>query len=344
MRLEAIPSPWREVIEEELGKFEHRDDIVAVGLAGSLSYGDIWFGSDVDLELVLKGEHAFNVLNTERENLSVDFGIFGENNAQEIPYETRPLHDPEGFLTVLLSSRDLRQIMQAQIQQNLDYAVSRLERGTKALEQDPVSARAFVHLLAWPLAEAFTLLAGDHRTIKRHVSRLERATNKLAEKGFFEEYSRLVGLPEVANVVDDLLKELELGYREIWPFFKGRQNGPRYMIQQPNSEAWFRNRILPLRKYDARDAAWIVPQEFTFVLGFLFRNLTSHERFPPNFMQIAQGFTGEAAKWVTRHEAVLRHLEPEGAPELLKAGQRLLERVKKMFTQEFLPASAEAPA
>ncbi len=334
-RLSELSSPWREVVGDELEKLKKREDVVAVGLAGSLSYGNVWFGSDVDLELVLRGEHRFTVLNTERASLSVDFGIFGENNVLEIPYDTRPLYDPEGFLGKVLAGRDLTRILQVQIGQNLEYAASVLGRGNQALNEDPVSARAFAHLLSTPIGEAYSLLAGEHRTIKRHVSRLDRATAKLSEKGFFEEYSKLIGLPSITEEIDDLYKELELGYREIWPYFKGKDEGPRYMIQQPDSDAWFRNRILPLRKYDTRDAAWLVPQEFIFVMGFLFRNLTKHERLPPNFTHLAQGFTGAPGKWVARHLNVLGYLDTTHSKDLLRTGQDLLTRVRKMYAEEF---------
>jgi predicted nucleotidyltransferase len=98
------PSPWREVLEREVAKLTRRDDVLAVGLCGSISYGDSWPGADLDIEVVVKGDKSKWIVTTEQE-VSVDYGYFGETILKEVPYETRPIYDPSRILTNELSSR-----------------------------------------------------------------------------------------------------------------------------------------------------------------------------------------------------------------------------------------------
>jgi len=70
-------------------KLKKRDDVLAIGLAGSVSRGDFWHGADLDIEVILKGDKPKNVVNTEQE-ISVDFGYFGESQIEDVPHEHAP--------------------------------------------------------------------------------------------------------------------------------------------------------------------------------------------------------------------------------------------------------------
>ncbi|UCE96584.1 MAG: nucleotidyltransferase domain-containing protein, partial [Candidatus Bathyarchaeota archaeon] len=59
-------------------KLKRRRDVLAIGLAGSVSRGDFWHGADLDIEVILKGDTPKKVVCTEQE-ISVDFGYFSES-------------------------------------------------------------------------------------------------------------------------------------------------------------------------------------------------------------------------------------------------------------------------
>ncbi len=100
----------RDILVREVEKLKAGGDVIAIGIAGSTAYGDTWFGSDLDIEVVIRGDKPKQILTTEQE-ISVDFGIFGENNLNEIPYDTRPFYDPTGILTKELSSRNREELI-----------------------------------------------------------------------------------------------------------------------------------------------------------------------------------------------------------------------------------------
>jgi len=112
-----------------------------------------------------------------------------------------------------------------------------------ALAEDPYSALAWVTSASQWLAEIFTLSAGLNWTHRRVVSRLEKATTRLHRDDILQDYGKLMGFPRTLERAGELLSDLQLGYREVWSYFKGK-NGPVYMVQQPDSEAWFKNRIV----------------------------------------------------------------------------------------------------
>jgi len=69
-----LPSPWRGVLERELGKLKARSDVIALGLCGSVAQNDIWPGSDLDIEVVVRGDRPKEIFTTEQE-VSVDYGF-----------------------------------------------------------------------------------------------------------------------------------------------------------------------------------------------------------------------------------------------------------------------------
>ncbi len=105
------------------------------------------------------------------------------------------------------------------------------------------------------------------------------------------------------------------------------------MIQQPDSELWFRNRIEPVYANDRRDLIWIVYGEFPFVESFLFRNLTGHETLPLDIFGTAEAFSGDPERWVSRHIQCLDLLGEGSAGDLLAMSGDILEDAKD-FVEE----------
>jgi len=150
--ISKVPSPWNEVLAREVERLKARSDVLAIGIAGSFAYEDIWSHSDIDIEVVLRGDHEFTVLNTEQGGISVDFGIFGENNLKDIPYETRPIYDPHRIMTDVLASRDINDLLSRMLQDSLDRCQSYLKRAEEALQVDHRSALVLLHSYAWDLS------------------------------------------------------------------------------------------------------------------------------------------------------------------------------------------------
>ncbi len=297
--------------------------MLAVGVCGSLAYDDIWPGSDLDIEVVVKGDKQKEIITTEQE-VSVDYGYFGENQLTEIPYDTRPIHDPSGILTTELASRDRHEVIQKALDSELDRAQSCLVWADNALSEDPYSALAWTTSVSMSLAEIFTLSAGVNRTHRRVVSRLEKATTQLRRGDIFESYLGILGFPATLDRASEVLYQLQSGYREIWNYFKGRPDGPVYMVQQPDSEAWFKNRIVPLYNYDRRDLVSLVYSEFRFVLAFIFR-LTGYERTPDAVFREAAKFQGPPSRWAERYKNILSYSLMDKAPEILSSCKNLVQ-------------------
>lgn len=237
-----VQSPWREILERELEKLKARRDVLAVGVAGSIAYGDTWSGSDLDIEVIVEGNKPKEIITTEQE-ISVDYGFFGETHINEVPFDTKPIFDPTEVLTNELSSRNRQLWIRNQIQEHIDQAQDLHRRGIIALQTDLLSALVFVHIIAGRLAPAFTLAAGENTTIRRTATRLEKAAIGIGRLNFFEVWGTLFGFTYTLEKPQLLLDELQAGYREVWSHFKGKPIGPVYMQLQPDSEAWFHNRL-----------------------------------------------------------------------------------------------------
>jgi hypothetical protein len=320
--LSKLPSPWQGVLERELGKLKARNDVVAVGVCESLAYDDIWPGSDLDIEVVVKGDKLKEIITTEQE-VSVDYGYFGESQLSEIPYETRPIHDPLGILTRELESRVRDEVVRRLLNDQLVRTQSCLVWAENALSEDPYSTLAWLTTVSQSLAEVFVLAAGLNRTHRRVVSRLEKATTRLHRNDILQTFGGLLGFPQTLEKADELLSELQLGYREIWNYFKGKPNGPVYMVQQPDSEAWFKNRIVPLYNYDKRDLVNLVYSEFRFIQAFIF-NIAGYERTPDMVFRDLARFHGPPSRWADRYKSILHHFSTDDIPELLVVGKDLL--------------------
>jgi len=184
------------VLERELGKLKARSDVLALGVCGSVAQNDIWPGSDLDIEVVVKGDRPKEIFTTEQE-VSVDYGYFGENQLSEIPYDTRPVHDPSGILTRELESRVRDEVVRKALDAILDRSQKVLGWAQIALAEDPYSALAWVTSASQWLAEIFTLSAGLNWTHRRVVSRLEKATTRLHRDDILQDYGKLMGFPRL---------------------------------------------------------------------------------------------------------------------------------------------------
>jgi len=326
-----LPSPWMEVAVRELNKLKGRNDVIALGICGSVAQNDIWPGSDLDIEVVVKGDKPKEIFTTEQE-VSVDYGYFGENQLSEIPYDTRPVHDPSGILTRKLESRGKDEVVRKALDAILDRTQKVLGWAQIALAEDPYSALAWVTSASQWLAEIFTLSAGLNWTHRRVVSRLERATTRLYRDDFLQNYGKLMGFPRTLERAGELFSELQLGYREIWSYFKGK-NGPVYMVQQPDSEAWFKNRIVPLYEYDKRDLVNLVYSEFRFVLAFIF-SVAGYERTPDVVFRDTTTFEGPPAEWTDRYHKILHYFSTDEVPGLLILAKNLLKEVRALAEDE----------
>ena len=99
----------------------------------------------------MKGDKAKEIVTTEQE-ISVDYGYFGENTLNEIPFETRPVYDPTGILTRELESRYKNLEIERAIHDIVDRSQDIFTRSTAALERDPYSALVHLHLATTFLA------------------------------------------------------------------------------------------------------------------------------------------------------------------------------------------------
>ncbi len=327
-----LPSPWRGVLDREVDKLKARNDVIALGICGSVAQDDIWPGSDLDIEVVVKGDRPREIITTEQE-VSVDYGIFGENQLNEIPYDTRPVHDPSGILTRELESGVRDEVVRRALDAQLDRTQKVLGWAENALSEDPHSALAWVTSSSQGLAEIFTLSAGLNWTHRRVISRLEKATTKLHRDDIFQRYGELLGFPRTLEKAGELLSELQLGYREIWNYFKGKPNGPVYIVQQPDSEAWFKNRIVPLYDYDKRDLVSLFYSEFRFILAFIF-SVAGYERTPDVVFRDTAGFDGPPAQWVNRYGKILQYFSTADISDLLVLAKDLLEEGRALAVDE----------
>ncbi len=311
-----------------------RPDVLAIGVAGSWAHADTWPHSDLDIEVVLRGEHDFLLTIREEGEVGVDVAFFGENILQYLPYETRPIYDPHLVMTRELASRDLSEVLSTILGEGLNRCQNLLRRAEEALPVDPRSTLVFLHLCAWSLSEVLTVAAGDNRTIMRRCSRLERAVEKHNRYDLLERCGQFFGFPDTLTHSRELLAHLQAGYREIWGFFKDKTIGHPYMIQQPDSELWFHNRIEPVHQNDPRDSVWIVYVEFPDTTWMLFRNLTERERLPPDMFREAEAFPEIPKRWVKRHLECLGFFTPRFAERLLPLAVDLVKDAREFVDKK----------
>lgn len=334
LNVQNLPSPYREVLEREVEKLKKRDDVLAIGLAGSVSRGDLWLGADLDLEVVVKGDKPKNLVCTEQE-ISVDFAYFGESQIENLPHDTRPIYDPTHVLTKTLRKRTKRQLWQTMIQKNTNSIERSLQKARSALRNDPYSALCHIQNGSAELASNLVLATGTAPSIRRTISKLEAAMNKIRRADLFDEYVSIYGMPETLQKTDFLCEQLKQGYREVWSYMNEKAAGPPYMVQQSSSETWFRNRIQPIFEHDKRDLVWIVLIEYPFILRFIF-NTIGIDDLPERIFSPFTNLSGPPTYWINRYRRILNLIPKSSIPHLLSTAEKLDAEVKKLAAKKYL--------
>ncbi len=346
LEIKSLTIPYKEVLERNIAALKSRPDVLAIGLAGSVARNDLWAASDLDIEIILKGKRPTLIVCTEQtfetpehRGVSVDFGYFSQKDVLDRPYETLPydtrlIYDPTGLMSKILSQRDPLRLRRQLVTRSMRAVSRRLESAKRAVRRDPYSALGYIHEMGWALASGLTICAGENPTIRRTASKLEHSMRKIGRADLFESFCALYGLPDTLAEAEYLLKQLELGYREIWRYFHGRQIGPRYMLQQPHSSAWFRNRIEPLLEHDGGDLVCIVYGEFFFVLHFIYATVGKH--VPADFVAKAVRLRRRPRLWMKRYERILRLIPENRISECLRVAKELASELRRMSRSNIL--------
>jgi hypothetical protein len=334
LNIRKLPFPYREVLKREVEKLKKRDDVLAIGLAGSVSRGDIWYGADLDIEVILKGDKPKKVVCTEQE-ISVDFGYFGESQIEDLPHDTRPIYDPTHILTKTLRKRTKRQLWQKMIQKNTASIDRCLQKAGSVLRSDPYSALCHIQHGGGALGSNLILATGTAPSIRRTISKLELAMRKIGRLDLFNEYISLYGMPETLEKTNFLCEQLKQGYREVWSYIHEKAAGPAYMVQQTSSEPWFRNRIQPIFEHDKRDFVWIVFVEYPFILRFILETINIDE-FPKPVFKPFMNTSNAPAYWVKRYSRILNLIPKAKVPNLLSTAEQLSVEVKRLAGKKYL--------
>jgi predicted nucleotidyltransferase len=340
LNIELLPTPYREVLARNVRRLTSRKDVIAVGVAGSVARNDTWHASDLDIEIILKGESSGHVVCTEQTSplvkgrgVSVDLAYFSEKDVirrpyKTLPYDTRQIYDPTGLMTKLLSKRDPSKLRKHLIVSSVRLVSRTVKKANRALRKSPYSALGYVHNLYWSLAGGLTICAGENPTTRRAASQLEYAMRKIGRPEIFTSFGSLYGLPGTLSSAEHLLEQLRLGYREIWPYFHRRRIGPRYMLQQPNSRAWFQNRIEPLLAYDKRDLVCLVFAEFFFILAYLYG--TRGKEIPLDLVGKSKNFKGKPAVWMNRYEKMFQLFAETDVGKIVQNAEELVAELRRM--------------
>jgi len=331
--IRKLPSPYREILQREVEKLRKKEEVLAIGLAGSVARRDFWRGADLDMEVIVSGDKPKRVVCTEQE-ISVDYGYFGESQVADVPHDTVPIFDPTGVLTQALQKRSKKQLWRKMIQKNIESATKYVQKAKHAVETDLYSSLCLIHVAGDSLGSGLILSTGMAPSARRTVSKLEQAMKKIDRLDLFEKYVGLYGMPQTAEKAGFLLKQLEHGYREVWKYFKEKSVGPIYMLQQPDSEKWFKNRIEPLYEYNQNDLTWLVFAEYHFVLGYIFKTI-GKEDFPEEIFKELADLTGAPSLWTKRYRSILELIPEVYVPNLLATTEETLAQMKTLANREY---------
>jgi len=333
LETQKLPSPYREILGRELKKLKKNDDVLAIGLAGSVARNDLWHGSDLDIEIVVKGDIPKRVVCTEQE-ISVDYGYFSESQINDLPHDTRPIYDPTQILTKTLRGRTKKQLWQKMIHKNADSIERSLQKARSALRSDPYSALCHIQN-GGALGSNLVLATGMAPSVRRTISKLEAAMSKIGRLDLFKKYISLYGMPQTLKETDFLCEQLEQGYAEVWSYMNEKAVGPAYMVQQSSSGPWFKNRIRPILEHDKRDLVWIVLIEYHFILRFIFKTIGIDD-FPEHVFDPFKRLSGPPACWINRYHRILGLFPEKTIPSLLLTAEELNAEAKRLASTENL--------
>ncbi len=334
VNIQKLPSPYREILQRELDKLKKNDDVLAVGVAGSVARNDLWHASDLDIEIIVKGDRPKRLPCTEQE-ISVDYAYFGGSQTEDLPHDTRSVYDPTQVLTRILRKGTKQQLWQRMIQKNTDSIESSLQKARTVLRSDPYSALCHIQNGGAELGPNLILAAGTAPSVRRTISKLEPALSKIRRLDLFGKYISLYGLPETLEKAGFLCKQLAQGYREVWAYMNDKAVGPKYMIQQPSSGPWFKNRIQPVYEHDKRDLVWLVFIEYPFILGFIFKTIGIDD-FPEHVFEPFKSLSGPPTRWVNRHRRILGLIPEKSVARVLSTAEELNDEAKRLASKKYL--------
>jgi len=220
------------------------------------------------------------------------------------------------------------------IQKNTDSIERSLLKARSALGSDPYSALCHIQHGGAGLGANLILATGTAPSVRRTISKLDAAMSKVGRSDLLDEYVSLYGMPETVEKTDFLFEQLKKGYREVWSYMNEKAVGPAYMVQQPSSEAWFRNRIQPIFEHDKRDLVWIVLIEYPFILRFIF-NTIGIDDFPEHVFKPFINLSGPPTYWINRYRRILNLVPKSNVPELLSTAEELNAEVKKLAGKKY---------
>lgn len=333
--IDAISSPYKELLQRELESLKSRKDVLAVGLIGSVARGDTWAGSDLDLEIILKGERPTKVVLTEQD-VSVDYVFISEKHTEELYPDTVPIYDPKGIMSRALEGLDrnrIRDKLEKSIEFCTKLASSCLEKALSAVDFDLYSALCFVHLTGMYSGSGIVLASTGISPGRRPVSKLERVLRGLGKTDLFNSYLSLYGIPDTLGKADLLCRELREGFQEIWAYFRERSVGPPYILQQPSAEPYFRNRIEPIYEYDRRDFVRIAYAMFPCIMLELFR-IAGEREIPSRIFCESRRFTGSAASWAKRYRKALELIPKTRIPLLAISAERFHREIQALLKEQ----------
>jgi len=163
---------------------------------------------------------------------------------------------------------------------------------------------------------------------------------QIARLDLFNEYVSLYGMPETLEKTDFLYEQLKQGYREVWSYMHENAEGPAYMVQQSNSESFFRNRIQPILEHDKRNLVWIVFVEYPFILRFIFKTIGMDD-VPERVFKPFRNLSNPSARWVNRYLHILKLVPKAQVPDLLSTAEQLNVEAKRLVGER-LKANAES--
>jgi hypothetical protein len=221
------------------------------------------------------------------------------------------------------------------IKKNVSSIESYLQKAKSVMRNDPYSALCHIQNGGAELGTNLILATGAAPSVRRTISKLEPAMNRIRRPDLFNKYVSLYGMPETLEKADFLCEQLKQGYREVWSYMNEKAVGPAYMVQQPSSELWFRNRIQPIYEHDKRDLVWIVFIEYPFILRFIFKAI-GFDDFPENVFEPFKSLRGPQTRWVNRYRRILNLVPESIVPDLLSTAEELNAEVKRLAGKKYL--------
>jgi len=153
---------------------------------------------------------------------------------------------------------------------------------------------------------------------------------KIKRQDIFNAYIKLYGMPYTIERAELLLRELQEGLREIWGYFRDRKVGPPYMVQQPEPESYYKNRIIPMYEHDRRDFVRIVYTLFPYILLELFRSV-GQEDFPDKIFYESEQLTGPPVSWARRYHTILKLIPQTRIPLLVASAFELYQEIQDLY-------------